>query len=113
MNNNGYYGYLPPAGYPPSSLYSAPPPAAAYHAPHATRTSAVPQHVNYVTFVEPTFMEHLLKHKGTKMTVVTTAGKVEGILSGIAADHIQLTVGDNKALHIRLAQVVYFEGVPY
>ncbi len=58
-------------------------------------------------------MGHLLKHKGAKITVVTTAGKVEGILSGVTADHIQLTVGDNKALHIRLAQVVYFEGVPY
>lgn len=44
---------------------------------------------------------------------MTTAGKVEGILSGVVADHVQLTIGDNKALHIRLAQVVYFEGVPF
>lgn len=110
MNNNGYYGYPPPTGYSPSSFYSAPPTTAVHHAP---RTSAVPQHVNYIALVEPMFMDHLLKHKGAKITVVTTAGKVEGILSGVAADHIQLTVGDNKALHIRLAQVVYFEGVPY
>ena len=44
---------------------------------------------------------------------MTTAGKVDGILSGVAVDHLQLTVGDHKALHIRLAEVVYFEGVPF
>ncbi|EHB48568.1 MULTISPECIES: DUF2642 domain-containing protein [Paenibacillus] len=110
MNNYGFYGYPPPTGYSPSSFYSAPPTTPGHLAP---RASAVPLHVNYVTLVEPMFMDHLLKHKGAKITVVTTAGKVEGILSGVTADHIQLTVGDNKALHIRLAQVVYFEGVPY
>lgn len=70
-----------------------------------------PSAAQYVTLVEPTFIEHLMKHKGKKIVVTTTAGKLEGILSGIAVDHLQLTL-DGKAAHVRIAQTVYFEGMP-
>ncbi|GAB6928132.1 hypothetical protein JCM10914A_21150 [Paenibacillus sp. JCM 10914] len=43
----------------------------------------------------------------------TTAGKLEGILTGVVVDHCQLTIGENKALHIRFAEIVYFEGGPF
>lgn len=112
MNNHNHFGYpAPPAGYAPGYYaYPPPQPIPPYYAP---RTPAIPQPAHYATLVEPVFIEHLLRHKGAKVVIMTTAGKVEGILSAVAVDHLQLTVGDNKALHIRLAEVVYFEGVPF
>ncbi|MDY0393280.1 hypothetical protein ACFSMW_14570 [Virgibacillus halophilus] len=44
--------------------------------------------------------------------MATSAGKHHGKLSGVAIDHIQLHVGDGKALHIRIAEIIYFEGYP-
>ncbi|MGE7828464.1 DUF2642 domain-containing protein [Paenibacillus sp. NPDC093718] len=112
MNNHNNFGYpAPPAGYAPG--YYAYPPPQPIPPNYAPRTPAIPQPAHYTALVEPVFIEHLLRHKGAKVVIMTTAGKVDGILSGVAVDHLQLTVGDNKALHIRLAEVVYFEGVPF
>lgn len=112
MNNHNHFGYpAPPAGYAPG--YYAYPPPHPIPPNYAPRTPAIPQPAHYATLVEPAFIEHLLRHKGAKVVIMTTAGKVDGILSGVAVDHLQLTVGDHKALHIRLAEVVYFEGVPF
>lgn len=113
MNNHvNAAGYPAPSagyasGYP---AYPLPQPIPPYYAP---RTPAIPQPMHYATLVEPVFIDHLLRHKGAKVVIMTTAGKVEGILSGVVVDHVQLTIGDNKALHIRMAEVVYFEGVPF
>lgn len=113
MNNHiNTAGYpAPSAGYAPGyPAYPLPQPIPPYYAP---RTPAIPQPVNYAALVEPVFTDHLLRHKGAKVVIMTTAGKVEGVLSGVVVDHVQQTIGDNKALHIRLAEVVYFEGVPF
>ncbi|WP_145040429.1 DUF2642 domain-containing protein [Paenibacillus sp. Y412MC10] len=111
-SHNNTSGYpAPPVGYAPGYYaYPPPQPLLPYYAP---RTPANPQPAHYAALVEPAFIDHLLRHKGAKMVIMTTAGKVEGILSGVAVDHLQLTIGDNKALHLRLAEVVYFEGVPF
>ncbi|WP_459965549.1 DUF2642 domain-containing protein [Paenibacillus sp. JCM 10914] len=66
-----------------------------------------------ISLIEPVFMDHLLRHKGQKVMIDTTAGKLEGILTGVVVDHCQLTIGENKALHIRFAEIVYFEGGPF
>ncbi|PZD94450.1 hypothetical protein DNH61_18845 [Paenibacillus sambharensis] len=71
----------------------------------------VPQPHHYGLSYEPVFVDHLSRHTGQQIGVVTTAGRVEGILSGVAVDHIQLNAG-GKALHMRIAQIVYFEGLP-
>ncbi|MGG6310341.1 DUF2642 domain-containing protein [Paenibacillus macerans] len=71
----------------------------------------VPQPNQYVTRLDPVFVDHLSRHKGRPISLMTTAGKLEGILSGIAIDHVQLSM-DHKAIHVRIAQIVYFEGLP-
>ncbi|MDK8638827.1 DUF2642 domain-containing protein [Niallia taxi] len=43
--------------------------------------------------------------------IVTTNGTFDGILSGVAIDHIQLTVGEAH-YHIRIPHIVYFVGKP-
>ncbi len=74
--------------------------------------SAVPQPNQYVSSLNPIYVDHLSRHKGEHIIVTTTAGKVEGKLTGIATDHIQLTVAEKRALHIRIEQIVFFEGFP-
>jgi hypothetical protein len=72
---------------------------------------AVPQSTAYVSQLDPVYVDHLSRHKGQHIVVMTTAGEVEGILSGIAVDHVQLSLGE-KAFHVRIDQIVYFEGFP-
>ncbi|WP_263862284.1 YuzF family protein [Bacillus aerolatus] len=43
------------------------------------------------------------------MALMTTAGRIEGINAGVAVDHIQMNLED-RSLHIRISQIVYFEG---
>jgi hypothetical protein len=73
---------------------------------------SVPQPTQYVTPLDPVYVDHLSRHKDQYMVVMTTAGKVEGVLTGVAVDHIQLNVSEEKAVHIRISQIVYFEGFP-
>ncbi|MTV49227.1 DUF2642 domain-containing protein [Heliobacillus mobilis] len=72
----------------------------------------VPQPNQYVTVIEPVFIDHISRHNGEQMVVMTTAGKVEGVLTGVATDHIQLNIGNDRAIHLRIDQIVYFEGFP-
>ncbi|GIP31946.1 DUF2642 domain-containing protein [Paenibacillus sp. J2TS4] len=71
---------------------------------HAAAQTRVPQEV---TIVKPKFMEHLMEHKGKKITVMTTGGKVEGKLDGAFIDHLALTSHDKK-YHILYHQIIYF-----
>jgi hypothetical protein len=73
---------------------------------------AVPQPTQYVTPLDPVYVDHLSRHKGQHIVVMTTAGKVEGVLAGVAVDHIQINISKEKAIHIRIAQMVFFEGFP-
>jgi hypothetical protein len=72
----------------------------------------VPQPTQYITPLDPVFVDHLGRHQGQHLVVMTTAGKVEGVLKGVAVDHIQLNISEVKAVHIRIAQIVFFEGYP-
>ncbi|MFF2886582.1 DUF2642 domain-containing protein [Paenibacillus sp. NPDC057967] len=74
--------------------------------------AAIPQAMQYVTSLDPVYVDHLGRHKGLAVSIMTTAGLLSGVLSGIAVDHIQLTLDNNRAVHIRIAQIVYFEGHP-
>ena len=95
MNNHNHFGYpAPPAGYAPGYY--------AYPRPNLYRriTRRVPWQFRASplrALVEPAFIEHLLRHKGAKVVIMITAGKVDGILSGVAVDHLQLTVGDHSS----------------
>jgi hypothetical protein len=73
---------------------------------------AVPQPTHYATPLDPVYVDHLSRHKGKHIVVMTTAGKVEGVLTGVAVDHIQLNIAEEKAIHVRIAQIVFFEGFP-
>ncbi|WP_281885902.1 DUF2642 domain-containing protein [Paenibacillus sp. YYML68] len=70
---------------------------------------AVPQPGIYVTQLEPVFVQHISRHQGQRLAVMTTAGRVEGTLAGVGVDHIQMNVGE-RSLHIRIPHIVYFEG---
>ncbi|PID20879.1 hypothetical protein CSV61_12910 [Sporosarcina sp. P3] len=74
-------------------------------------TDKIPQPNRYVTRVEPVFLDHLSRHQGLDITVQTTAKEVKGKLAAVAIDHIELKLSDTKSLHVRLDQIVYFEGL--
>jgi hypothetical protein len=65
----------------------------------------------YTISTEPVFLDHLLMNIGRTIRVVTTNESLEGKLTGVAIDHLQLTVGDVN-YHIRLQHVSYFIGKP-
>ncbi|MBZ5753213.1 DUF2642 domain-containing protein [Metabacillus rhizolycopersici] len=69
----------------------------------------VPQPTEYVTHLDPVFVQHLSRHQGQRMALMTTAGRIEGINAGVAVDHIQINLED-RSLHIRISQIIYFEG---
>ncbi len=57
---------------------------------------------------EPVFMEHLLMQMGKKIRVVTIHGQqLDGKVTGVAIDHLQLTIGDLN-YHIKFASIIYF-----
>ncbi|WP_226669595.1 DUF2642 domain-containing protein [Metabacillus litoralis] len=71
--------------------------------------AGIPQPTNYSTNLDPVFVQHLSRHQGQKIALVTTVGRVEGEVAGVAVDHVQLNTED-RSLHIRLSQIIWFEG---
>ncbi|WP_285767397.1 DUF2642 domain-containing protein [Peribacillus sp. SI8-4] len=65
----------------------------------------------YTIAAEPVFLDHLLMNVEKTIVVATTIGPLEGKLTGVAIDHIQLTVG-NVNHHIRYQHIVYYTGKP-
>jgi len=65
----------------------------------------------YTVPAEPVFLDHLLMNIGKTIQIKTIDESLEGILTGVAIDHLQLTVGDLN-YHIRLAHIIYFIGKP-
>lgn len=61
----------------------------------------------YIVPTEPVYFEHLLMHVGKTIRVVTTNGTLEGKVTGVAIDHLQLTIDDFN-YHIRFPQITYF-----
>lgn len=102
MNRYVNYGY-------PQAYNSFPAPK--YYRNEGVRrkeTMALPKNVTYTTKVEPKFTEHLMQHKGLKIVITTTVGKLVGTLDDVFIDHVALSV-DGKLHHIRLCEIVYFE----
>jgi hypothetical protein len=64
----------------------------------------------YTIKMEPIFFDHLLLHlnKNKKIRVVLVNGSLEGMLTGVAIDHLQLTI-DGENYHVRYPQVVDFK----
>ncbi|TXC91330.1 DUF2642 domain-containing protein [Metabacillus litoralis] len=71
--------------------------------------AGLPQPTYYSTNLDPVFIQHLSRHQGQSIALVTTVGRVEGELAGVAVDHLQLNTED-RSLHIRLSQIIWFEG---
>ncbi|QGQ45995.1 DUF2642 domain-containing protein [Metabacillus sediminilitoris] len=65
----------------------------------------------YSISAEPVFLDHLLMNLGKTIRVVTINDSLEGTLTGVAIDYIQLTVGDFN-YHIRFQHITYFIGKP-
>lgn len=65
----------------------------------------------YSISTEAVFIDHLMMNLNRAIQVVTTNGSLEGILTGVAIDHIQLTVGEFN-YHIRIQHITYFIGKP-
>lgn len=61
----------------------------------------------YSVKFDPIFFDHLLLHLNKKIQVTTTNEKLVGILTGVAVDHLQLTI-DDVDYHIRIQHVIYF-----
>jgi len=61
----------------------------------------------YTVSAEPVFMDHLLMHSGKIIQVSTTGGLLKGKLTGVAVDHIQLTI-EGVHHHIRYAHIISF-----
>ena len=72
------------------------------------KTLVLPEIVMFTTVVEPTFTEHLIQHKGLKIVITTTVGKLVGTLENVFINHVALVVNE-KLHHIRLSEIVYFE----
>ncbi|MFH5184730.1 DUF2642 domain-containing protein [Paenibacillus sp. TAB 01] len=71
--------------------------------------SGVPQPNLYMTLLDPVFLQHISRHQGQQIALMTTAGRLQGQLAGVGADHVQLNLED-RSLHIRIQHIVYFEG---
>jgi hypothetical protein len=69
----------------------------------------VPQPSFTTTVVEPAFLQHLSRHQGQRIAIMTSAGRIQGELAGVGADHVQINVED-RSLHIRIPHIIYFEG---
>lgn len=79
---------------------------------HYAYTSNFPQTMKTLspTFTiptEPVFFDHLMMNLGKTITIVTMKESLKGKLTGVAIDHLQLSIGDLK-YHIRYPQITYF-----
>lgn len=61
----------------------------------------------YTIPTKPVYFDHLLLHLNKTIEVVTTSGPLKGELSGVAIDHLQLTIDDFN-YHINYNNVTYF-----
>lgn len=59
---------------------------------------------------EPVFLNHLLMHLNKKVRIVTIVATLEGVVSGVAIDHVQLTI-DGVNYHVRFDNIVYFRKI--
>ena len=65
---------------------------------------------SYTIQAEPVFLDHLLMHMGEHIHVATVNDSLEGTLTGVAIDHLQLTM-DGISYHIRYPHVTYFRKI--
>ena len=64
----------------------------------------------YSVTMEPIFFDHLLLHLNKDIRVVTASESLEGTLTGVAIDHLQLTT-NSVNYHIRFPHIVYFRKI--
>ncbi|OCA92842.1 DUF2642 domain-containing protein [Pseudobacillus wudalianchiensis] len=62
---------------------------------------------SYTIQAEPVFLDHLLTYVGENIHVATVNESLEGTLTSVAIDHLQLTV-DDVNYHIRYPHIIYF-----
>ncbi|MCP8615399.1 DUF2642 domain-containing protein [Salirhabdus salicampi] len=83
------------------------PPGYYMHSPNLKNTMKS-TNPSYHIDLEPVFHEHLMLHLNQRVQVATINEKLTGKLSGVAIDHLQLTV-DGVDYHIRFEHVIYFK----
>lgn len=66
----------------------------------------------YSIKLEPIFFDHLMLHLNKKLLIKTINEKLEGTLTGVAVDHLQLTI-EGIDYHIRYDHVIYFRLANY
>jgi hypothetical protein len=62
--------------------------------------------ITLISFVQK--QQSFRKEPNKKIKVVLVNGSLEGMLTGVAIDHLQLTI-DGENYHVRYPQVVYFK----
>lgn len=65
---------------------------------------------SYTIPAEPVFLDHLLMHVGEEIRVVMGNDSLEGTLTSVAIDHLQLTI-DGISYHIRYPHITYFRKI--
>ncbi|MDL4842373.1 DUF2642 domain-containing protein [Aquibacillus rhizosphaerae] len=61
----------------------------------------------YTIPTKPVFFDHLMMHLDKTIRVITLNGPLEGTLTGVAIDHLQLTIGDYN-YHVHYPNITYF-----
>jgi hypothetical protein len=64
----------------------------------------------YWVTMEPIFFDHLMLHLNKKVRIVTVTEALEGTITGVAIDHVQLTI-DDIDYHIRFEHIIYFRKI--
>lgn len=82
------------------------PPGYYIHSGQLLNTMTVTQ-PNYYIKLEPIYFDHLMLHLNKRIQVSTINEKLTGVLTGVAVDHLQLTV-EGVNYHIRFENITYF-----
>ncbi|MEB1808601.1 MAG: YuzF family protein [Bacillaceae bacterium] len=82
------------------------PPGYYIHSNQLKETMKATQPTYSINF-EPIFFDHLMLHLNERLQVTTINEKLVGELTGVAVDHLQLTINDVD-YHIRYEHIIYF-----
>ncbi|OAS83031.1 DUF2642 domain-containing protein [Metabacillus sp. KUDC1714] len=81
-------------------------PAGSHLSRYSHRSLAPSAPITLISFVQK--QQSFRKEPNKKIKVVLVNGSLEGMLTGVAIDHLQLTI-DGENYYVRYPQVVYFK----
>jgi hypothetical protein len=99
--------YTTGASYVPGTASAMLPPGQYIYSPYLPQVmqSITPA---YNILFEPILFDHFMQHMGKKLHLLTVGGPLEGILTGVAVDHVQLTI-QGVGHHIRNQHIIFFK----